>query len=162
MDVSSPLLWAAWAAFALVVVLATAAIVRAAASTPLAVRPAAIDPGAPWLYCEEGEPLDRETQWFRVRPGGKTVLGSLPRSATADTTFIYLNAHDVARDNALIGFDPERGRYRLEAPAGATVRHNNEDVLAGAEIYLTDGDTLEIGRLSRFRFTMTGPSENGA
>src|SRR5262245_33589446 len=130
MDVSSPVLWFAWALFGVLVVFATARLVQAAVTTPagIAAVPAAPlrDPGQPWLYCEEGAPLDVETRWFKLRAGGNTVVGGRPRSATADTTYIYLSAHDVAEDHVVIYFDSADGRYHLRAPAGAAVRHNNE------------------------------------
>jgi hypothetical protein len=161
MDVSSPILWAAWVLFGVLVSLVAARLLRAAVTTPAGTAEAAPvrDPGEPWLYCEEGAPLDRETRWFRVRPAGNTVLGGRPRSATADTTYTYLAAHDVAEDHAVIYFDPADGRYHLRGPAGAPVRHNNEELLPGTGAVLTDGDTLDLGSQSRFRFTMTGPEE---
>ena len=162
MDVSSPVLWLAWAAFGTVFALVTARLVRTAVTLPEAEAEPAKDPGQPWLYCEEGAPLDLEARWFRVRPGGTTVLGSRPRSATADTNYIYLSAHDVAEDHTLIAYDAASGRYRLRAPTGALVRHNNEELAAGVEALLTDGDTLDVGQISRFRFTLTGPPEEAA
>src|SRR5436305_1122338 len=120
---ANPILWAAWAIFALAVLAVTYRIARAALTAPFPQRvPGPEGPGGasqPWLYCEEGAPLDQEVRWFRVRPGQRTVVGGRPRSATADTSFIYLNAHDVAEDNAVIDFDPSVRRYRLTAPAGA-------------------------------------------
>ena len=50
------------------------------------------------------------------------------------------------------------GGYTLP-PAGALVRHNNEELLPGTGVVLTDGDTLDLGSQSRVRFTMTGPEE---
>src|SRR5262245_47725176 len=118
MAVSSLHLWAAWAAFGLVMLLVTFRFVQAAVRTPMPQRAEAPDPGQAWLYCEEGAPLDLEVRWFRVRPGGRTVLGSRPRSATADTSYLFLNAHDITEDNAVIRYDEATGRYRLQAPPG--------------------------------------------
>lgn len=157
MDVSSPLLWAVWALFGTLVIVVAGKMLHAAVTTPGPERVEAVDPGQPWLYCEEGAPLDLEARWFRVRPGEKTVLGGRPRSATADTSYVYLAAHDVAEDHALIRFDPEQGRYRMGAPTGASIQHNNEPVTDGEEVSLTDGDVLQLGAQSRFRFTLTGP-----
>lgn len=161
---ANPILWAAWAAFALAVLAVTYRVARAALTAPFPLRSfgAAGTAGTaeqPWLYCEDGAPLDEEVRWFRVRPGQRTVVGGRPRSATVDTSFIYLNAHDVAEDNAVIEFDPQARRYRLTAPAGARLEHNNEPLAPGVAALLTDGDTLTIGALSRFRFTFTGPEE---
>jgi hypothetical protein len=157
MAISSPNLWAVWAAFGLVMLLVTYRFVQAAVRTPIAERAAPPDPGQPWLYCEEGAPLDLEVRWFRVRPGGRTVLGSRPRSATAETSYIFLNAHGLAEDHAVIRYDEGTGRYRLQAPPGALVRHNNEELAAGEEPVLTDGDTLALADANRFRFTLAGP-----
>lgn len=159
MEISSPLLWAVWALFGVLVIVVTGKLLHAAVTTPGPETAEPVDPGEPWLYCEEGAPLDLEARWFRVRPGARTVLGGRPRSATADTSFVYLAAHDVAEDHALLRFDPGEGRYRLQAPAGAVLRHNNELVAVGEEVPLTDGDVLQLGEQSRFRFTMTGPPE---
>jgi hypothetical protein len=160
---SDPLLWAAWAAFGLTAILATIFLVRAAVRTPVPEPVELPDPARPWLYCEDGAPLDLETRWFTVRPGGQTVLGSRPRSATADTSFVFLAGLDIEEDHALILFDPSAGRYRLRAPAlgNGAIRlcHNNEPVAPGEEVALTDGDTLALGSMTRFRFTLTGPPE---
>jgi hypothetical protein len=115
-----------------------------------------------WLYCEEGAPLDRRAEWFRVRPGGATVLGNTPRSATSDTSFIYLTAHDIQDRQVTIRWDPGLRRYVLQKGEG-TVRHNNELVPEGMAHPLTDGDTIELGEMTRMRFTFTGPpKEQGA
>lgn len=161
MDVPNPILWAAWAAFGVALVLVTLRILRAAIVTPApnATGGASEPVTEPWLYCEEGDAVDREAQWFRLRPGARTVLGHKPRSATTDTTYIFLNAHDVADDHAVIRYDPGSARYLLQAPPGARLRHNNEDLNDGSEVSLTDGDTLDLGKLSRFRFTLSGPPE---
>jgi len=37
------------------------------------------------------------------------------------------------------------------------VLHNNEPLAPGETAELVDGDTLEFGQVSRFRFTLTGP-----
>jgi hypothetical protein len=155
-------LWAAWAAFGVVVLATTILFARAALTAPNA-RPESLEERRgstqPWLYCEEGAPLDQEVRWFRVRLGARTVLGSRPRSATADTSFIYLNAHDVVEDNALIVYDAPTGRYHLHAPPGARLAHNNEPLTPGEEVVLTDGDMIGVGQMSRFRFTLTGPPD---
>src|SRR5262249_4417790 len=158
-----PGLWAAWAAFGILVLATTIRFARAALSAPFARRESeetAGEPTAPpWLYCEEGTPLDREVRWFRVRPEARTVLGSRPRSATSDTSYIYLNAHDVAEDNALITYDAPSGSYQLHAPPGARLSHNNEELSSGEWAPLTDGDMIGVGQMSRFRFTLTGPPD---
>jgi hypothetical protein len=115
--------------------------------------------GAPvsaWLYCEEGAPLDQQAAWFRVRPGGTTVLGNTPRASVGDTSFVYLSAHDVADGQVTIRWDAGQGRYVLRKGEGV-VRHNNEPVPDGAALPLTDGDTLELGEVTRMRFTFTPP-----
>jgi hypothetical protein len=85
------------------------------------------------------------------------VIGARPRAATDDAVFLYLTADDIREDHALISFNPETGRYHAEPTTDALVLHNNEPVPAGERPELTDGDTLDLGRISRFRFTLTGP-----
>jgi hypothetical protein len=119
-------------------------------------RPAVGAPVNAWLYCEEGAPLDQQAAWFRVRPGGTTVLGNTPRASVGDTSFIYLSAHDVSDRQVTIRWDAVSGRYLLEKGDGV-VQHNNEPVPEGAAVPLTDGDTLELGEVTRLRFTYTAP-----
>jgi hypothetical protein len=116
----------------------------------------AAGPDGAWLYCEEGAPLDKRAGWFRVRPGGATVLGNIPRGANADTAFVYLSAHDLHDRQVTIRWDAQRRRYVLQKGEGA-VRHNNESLLEGAVLPLTDGDTIELGEVTRMRFTYTRP-----
>lgn len=123
-------------------------------AVPLPVAPPA------WLYCEEGTVLDRKAEWFALRPGGETVLGRRPRAATSETLFIFLNAEDIREDHARVTFDPAEQRYTVEALPQALVLHNNERLEAGERTRLSDGDTLDLGRISRFRFTLTGPEED--
>src|SRR5438105_15374906 len=92
-------LWLAWAAFgtglmALVLVRYVRPIFTERVSRPVDAPRAAGVEGA-WLYCEDGAPLDKRAAWFRVRPGGATVLGNTPRGPAGDTAFVYLSAHDV-------------------------------------------------------------------
>ena len=118
--------------------------------------PRASGPDGAWLYCEDGTPLDKRAGWFRVRSAGSTVLGNTPRGASADTAFIYLSAHDLHDRQVTIRWDPQQRRYLLQKGEG-TVRHNNEPVPEGAVIPLTDGDTVELGEVTRMRFTYTHP-----
>ena len=113
-------------------------------------------PASAWLYCEEGAPLDQQAAWFRVRARGTTVLGNTPRAPVGDTSFVYLSAHDVTDRQVTIRWDAGKGRYLLEKGDGI-VRHNNEPVAEGASLPLTDGDTLELGEVTRLRFTSTPP-----
>jgi hypothetical protein len=46
----------------------------------------------------------------------------------------------------------------LEAGDGK-VLHNNEVLPSGTSASLTDGDTIDLGDLTRLRFTFTGPPE---
>jgi hypothetical protein len=119
-------------------------------------------PKAPpaWLFCEDGTTLDKRVRWFDLRPGGKTVVGARPRAATPETAFVYLTADDLQEDHVLIAYDGERGRYLAEPQGTAAVLHNNEPLPAGEKAELADGDTLDLGRVSRFRFTLTGPEES--
>ncbi len=122
--------------------------------------PAAPPAPAAWLYCEEGTVLDRKAEWFALRPGGQTVIGRRPRAATSETLFIFLNAEDIREDHVRVTFDPAEQRYRVEALPQALVLHNNEKLEPGERVRLSDGDTLDLGRISRFRFTLTGPEED--
>jgi hypothetical protein len=116
----------------------------------------AVGPNGAWLFCEDGAPLDKRAGWFRVRPGGSTVLGNTPRTASADTAFIYLSAHDLSDRQVTIRWDPQRRRYVMQKGEGM-VRHNNEPVPEGAVLPLTDGDSIELGDVTRMRFTYTPP-----
>jgi hypothetical protein len=155
-------LWLAWAAFGTLLALLLwrrylplvrqASVLRASVTEPEPVSA----PRA-WLYCEEGAPLDRRVQWFGVRMGGRTVVGARPRSNTSDTDYIYLTAEDIVEDHALIRYEPAERRYHVSALDSGLVLHNNEALPAGADAELADGDTLDLGRFSRFRFTYTGP-----
>jgi len=159
------LLWLAWAAFgsclALLLWKRYLPLIRAEPDGPALPEPVvAAAPGAPaaWLFCEEGTPLDRRVAWFPLARGGRTVIGRRPRPATADTEFLYLGAEDIREDHAVVRFDPDRGRYTAQNLNGGLVLHNNEPLEGTAE--LADGDTLDLGRLSRFRFTLTGPEDD--
>jgi hypothetical protein len=154
------ILWLACAAFGTVLMaLVLMRYVRPIFSERLASpaeKPGAASASGAWLYCEEGAPLDKRAGWFRVRPGGSTVLGNTPRTASADTAFIYLSAHDLHDRQVTIRWDPQRRRYVLQRGEGQ-VRHNNEPVPEGAVLPLTDGDSIELGELTRIRFTHTPP-----
>ncbi len=113
-------------------------------------------PDGAWLFCEDGAPLDKRAAWFRVRPGGATVLGNTPRGPAGDTAFVYLSAHDVRDRQVTIRWDAGLRRYVLQKGDGV-VRHNNEPVADGAALALTDGDTIDLGEMTRMRFTYTGP-----
>jgi hypothetical protein len=159
------LLWLVWAAFGTVLmVLVVTRYVRPIFSEGWsrgteAAAPSRSGPAGPdgaWLFCEDGAPLDRRAAWFRVRSGGATVLGNTPRGPVGDTTFVYLSAHDIQDRQVTIRWDSGRRRYVLEKGEGV-VRHNNELVPDGATQPLTDGDTIELGEMTRMRFTYTGP-----
>lgn len=166
---SHPLLWLAWAAFGscaawLVLRRLLPAALRGGA--PGALAPAPPPPGRArgaavarpaWLYCEEGTTLERRVAWFPLRQGGHTVLGRRPRPPSPEALYVYLSAEDLRPEHAIIRFDPQLNRYVLENPGDALVVHNNEPLPPDACAPLADGDTLELGRLSRFRFTHTGP-----
>lgn len=157
MEYSNPLLWLAWFAFGTFLVWLVwtryrPAVLQAPAlpkETPKAV-PA-------WLFCEDGTALDRRVQWFPLRPGGRTVIGARPRAATEDTSYLYLTADDIREDHAVITYQPEAARYLVETASDGIVLHNNDPVTPGERPELADGDTLDLGRISRFRFTLTGP-----
>ncbi len=153
-------LWLTGAAFAtalmaLVVIRYVRPIFTERLSRP-AELPAAQGPDGAWLYCEDGAPLDKRAEWFRVRPGGTTVLGNTPRGPVGDTAFVYLSAHDLHDRQVTICWDSRLRRYLLQKGEGA-VRHNNEPVPEGAALPLTDGDTIELGEVTRMRFTYTSP-----
>jgi hypothetical protein len=112
-----------------------------------------------WLFCEEGTTMDRRVQWFALRPGGVTVVGARPRANTAEREFVYLTADDIEEDHLLIRFDPESRRYAAETCGRALALHNNDPLAINAVAELADGDTLDLGRLSRFRFTLSGPED---
>lgn len=157
------LLWLTGAAFAT----ALMALVVARYALPIfserLVRPvqSAVAPGpeGAWLYCEDGAPLDKRAEWFRVRPGGATVLGNTPRGPAGDTVFVYLSAHDLHDRQVTIRWDPRLRRYLLQKGEGV-VRHNNEPVPEAATLPLTDGDTIALGEVTRLRFTYAGPPAN--
>jgi hypothetical protein len=160
LETANPLLWLAWAVFGTFLggllwkryrpeVLRGPALPR---ETPRAA-PA-------WLFCEDGAPLDRRVRWFELRPGGRTIAGRRPRASTEETHYLYLTADDIQEEHALIAGNPESGRYEAEALGAGIVLHNNEPLPPGERAELADGDTLDLGRVSRFRFTLTGPEES--
>jgi hypothetical protein len=156
------LVWAVWALFAgaLVWLLGTRYLRAVLAGPP--TRGAVPEPAAsPWLFCEDGSTLDRRAAWFRVRAGGTTVVSNRPRAASGSVGGIYLTAHDVGEQHLTIRYDPPRRRYLLEVGDGK-VLHNNEALPRGASAPLTDGDTIDLGELTRLRFTFTGPPEVGS
>ena len=151
------LLWLAWAGFGTLFgwVLWQKYAPLVIETPPIPKEPARAEPA--WLFCEDGTALDRRVKWFGLNPGGRTVIGSRPRAATEDTAYIYLTADDIQEDHAVVRFDPATGRYEVQCPDGGLVLHNNERLEAGERAGLADGDTLDLGRISRFRFTLTGP-----
>ncbi len=159
MDAGNPLIWLVWTGFGgYLLWLAWTRYRPAVLQAPPLPReaPRAIPA---WLFCEDGPALDRRVQWFPLRPGGRTVAGRRPRADTEETHFLYLTADDLAEDHVLIACSPQSGRYTVEALSGA-VHHNNEPLAPGQPAELADGDTLDLGSLSRFRFTLTGPEES--
>lgn len=159
-------LWLAWAAFGTFLVLLLwkryLPLIRQASALPAEAEPALeAGPSAPraWLYCEDGTALDQRVRWFGVRPGGRTVVGARPRSNTPETEYVYLTADDIVEDHLLIRYDAVARRYLVETLDSGLVLHNNEPLPAGQVADLADGDTLDLGRISRFRFTYTGPEE---
>ena len=157
MEAQNPLLWLAWALFgSFLAALLWKKYLPAVLQAPPLPKEAPKAPPA-WLFCEDGTTLDKRVQWFGVRPGGRTVVGARPRAAVDNTTFVYLTADDIQEDHALVAFNPASGRYEVEALGTGPVLHNNEPLPAGEKTELTDGDTLDLGRISRFRFTLTGP-----
>jgi hypothetical protein len=158
MENSNPLLWLAWACFGSFLVWLMWTRYRPAAlqaPPPVKELPRAVPA---WLFCEEGTALDRRVQWFPLRPGGRTVIGARPRAATDEAAYLYLTAEDIREDHAAVTFDGG-GRYRVESLGDGLVLHNNDPIAPGAPAELADGDTLDLGRISRFRFTLSGPEE---
>lgn len=157
MEYSNPLLWLAWFCFGTFLVWLVWTRYRPAVLQAPALPKEAPKAAPAWLFCEEGTALDRRVQWFPLRPGGKTVIGSRPRAATEEASYLYLTAEDIREDHAVITYQPEAARYVVEAVSEGVVLHNNDPVPPGERPELTDGDTLDLGRISRFRFTLTGP-----
>jgi len=159
METSNPLLWLVWASFGSYLVWLLWTRYRGAVlQAPPPVRETPKAPPA-WLFCEDGTALDKRVQWFPVRQGQRTVVGGLPRSSTDDTSFVYLTADDIQEDHALVAFNPQSSWYEVEALGRGEVLHNNEPLIPGTKSVLADGDTLDLGRISRFRFTLSGPEE---
>jgi hypothetical protein len=158
MTQSSFLLWLLWALFAAAVVLVVGTrYLRVVLAAPL-VAASPPHAGIPWLFCEDGSPLDKRVGWFRLRDGGATVIGHQPRAATERAAYVYLTAHDLRDQQVQIRFDPAQRRYVLEHLDGR-VLHNNELLPVGASVSLTDGDTVDLGDVTRLRFTFSGPPE---
>ena len=178
MEGANPWLWLTWALFGtyLVWVLGKryAPVLRDALPPPRA----ATEPRPAWLLCEQGAALDCQVRWFRLQAGGRTVIGRRPRANTDNCHYLYLSADDILEEHAEIVYQRDRdgnGRYVIRAFPNARVDHNNESLAAaptqnspsprpageadfgdsGGRLF--DGDTLQLGRLSRFRFTHTGP-----
>lgn len=157
MENANFLLWLAWALFgSFMVWLVWKRYLPAVLKAPAAPKELPKAPEA-WLFCEDGTALDKRVRWFGLRQGGRTVVGARPRASTADTSFVYLTAEDIQEDHAAIRFNPQSGRYEVEAVGSGPVLHNNDPLAPGAAAELADGDTLDLGRISRFRFTLTGP-----
>lgn len=112
-----------------------------------------------WLYCEEGASLDVRAQWFPLRSGGQTVIGHRPRASTPETAYVYLTADDILEEHLQVRFNQDTKRYEAEPLGRGLVFHNNEEVAAGIRTPLAEGDTLDLGKISRFRFTLAGPDE---
>jgi hypothetical protein len=160
---TSVVVWLAWFLFAVSFVYV---LVRKYVPAVLAGRPSgarfpgegAGPPAAPWLFCEDGTALDRRARWFRVAPQGTTLVGNRPHSASGDTVFVYLTAHDIKERQLAIRYDRGLRRYVLQRGDGKLM-HNNEPVTHDQPIVLTDGDTLDLGDVTRLRFTFSGPPE---
>jgi hypothetical protein len=160
---TSLIIWLAWFLFAASFVYVVA---RKYVPAALAVRPdqARLDGegdgmrAAPWLFCEDGTALDKRARWFRVAPQGTTIVGSRPHNATGDTVYVYLTAYDIRERQLVIRYDRGLRRYVLQGGEGRLL-HNNEPVSHGQPIVLTDGDTLDLGDVTRLRFTFSGPPE---
>ncbi len=151
------MLWLAWALFGafLVWLLGKRYLPEVRNILPL---PKPVEgPRTAWLLCEEGPPLDAKVRWFALRTGGRTVIGRKPRTATSECLYVYLTAEDILEDHVQVTFNPTSGRYELEALPRAVVRHNNGPLDPGARSQLSDGDLLEFGKLSLFKFTHAGP-----
>src|SRR6266540_2121677 len=84
------LLWLVWAAFGTVLMVLvvtryvrpifTEGWTRGGVGVTTRATGSAVRPEGAWLYCEDGDPVDKRAAWFRVRPGGATVLGNTPRA----------------------------------------------------------------------------------
>jgi len=160
MENSNFFLWLAWALFgSFLVWLIWKRYLPAVLEAPAPPKELPVAQPA-WLFCEDGTALDRRVQWFGLRPGGRTVVGARPRAATGDTSFVYLTADDIREDHAAVLFNPATGRYEVETLSDGTVLHNNDPLPLGEKAELADGDTLDLGRISRFRFTLTGPESS--
>lgn len=161
----NPLLWLASFLFgtALVAVLWSRYLpaLRADSAGPRPSVTEAAPPPAAWLLCEEGSALDRRVRWFPLRQGGRTVLGSRPRQPEGETEYLYLAADDAREDHLTVGWDRTAGRYCVERTGEGAVERNNQALEPGERAPLEDGDTLQVGRLTRFRFTLTGPGDDG-
>jgi hypothetical protein len=165
MDTANPILWLAWACFGSYLAWFVWARIRPAVlradlpALPVDEEERTVDPA--WLFCEDGTALDQRVRWFALRPGGTTVIGARPRTATEQVLFVYLTADDIQEDHARVTVDPRSSRYQVEALGRGVVLHNNDPIEAGTPHQLADGDTLDLGRITRFRFTLTGPEEPG-
>lgn len=159
MDAANPQMWLAWAGFGVYLcwLLARRFWPLLAAETAPAAAPPALLPAA-WLVCEEGTALDLRARWFSLRAGGATLVGHRPRADTAEAAYCFLAAEDLRDEHACLRFNAAAGHYELEALAPG-VTHNNEPVPARAHADLADGDTLDLGRITRFRFTLSGPED---
>jgi len=158
MDRNFPL-WLAWACFGSYLVWLVWSRFRPLALEGPAAPPEPRPAPPAWLFCEDGAALDRRVRWFAVRPGGETLLGGQPRADTAAAAYVYLSADDLLEEHAAIRFNPDSGRYEVEALAEGEVRHNNQVLRSGDAAALADGDTLDLGRISRFRFTLSRPED---
>ena len=157
MGSSNPLLWLCWATFAayLAFFFLKKILPELRKLPPEPIKPLPALPA--WLVCEDGAPFDLQVRWFALRAGGGTVVGHLPRPETDEWLYLYLTDDEVLPDHAALGFDAAVGRHWIEAFDGADVRHNGERLESGDRPTLSDGDLLDLGRRSRFRFTLTGP-----
>lgn len=157
--------WLSWALFGSGLVFIVWKVYRplVLVATALPETPAAPSASTPaaWLYCEEGAALDVRAQWFALRSGGKTVIGHRPKAATPEAAYVYLTADDILEEHAQVRFNEATQRYEAEPLGHAPVFHNNEEIAAGIRTPLAEGDTLDLGRISRFRFTLSGPDEAG-
>jgi hypothetical protein len=156
-------IWLSWALFGSGLVFLLWKVYRplvlAAPALPeLPATPSVSTPPA-WLYCEEGAQLDVRARWFPLRSGGKTVIGHRPRAGTSEVAYVYLTADDILEEHVQVRFNEQTKRYEAEPLGRGAVFHNNEEVAAGIRTPLAEGDTLDLGRISRFRFTLSGPDE---
>lgn len=156
-------MWLAWAVFGsgLVLLLWRVYLPRVLAAPDLVEAPSPADPSVrpAWLYCEEGTALDRRAQWFPLRPVGRNIIGRLPRASTPEFAYLYLTADDLLEDHVQVRYNPEVRRFEVETLGAGAVLHNNERVPPGQAAALAEGDTLDLGRISRFRFTLVGPED---